>query len=81
MARMHLIITHEQADFDAIAALYAARLMDSEALAVLPRRINRNVRAFLTLYADSLHYISFGEIPKGEIDRITLVDTQTPVSL
>ncbi len=78
---MHLIITHEQADFDAIAALYAARLLDSEAFAVLPRRINRNVRAFLTLYADSLNFISQGEIPRGKIQRLTLVDTQTSISL
>jgi tRNA nucleotidyltransferase (CCA-adding enzyme) len=79
--RMHLIFTHEQADFDAVAALFAARLLDSGALAVLPRRINRNVRAYLTLYADSLSFIDFDEIPRGKIQRLTLVDTQTSVSL
>lgn len=78
---MHLIFTHEQADFDAVAALFAARLLDSQALAVMPRRINRNVRAFLTLYGDSLRFIEFDEIPTGKVDRLTLVDTQTSVSL
>jgi tRNA nucleotidyltransferase (CCA-adding enzyme) len=78
---MHLIFTHEQADFDAIAAQFAARLLDSKALAVLPRRINRNVRAFLTLYGDSLSFIEFDEIPRGKVKRLTLVDTQTSVSL
>jgi len=74
---MHLIFTHEQADFDAVAALLAARLLDSEALAVLPRRMNRNVRAFLTLYSDNLSFIEFDEIPRGKVKRLTLVDTQT----
>ncbi len=78
---MHLIFTHEQADFDAVAALFAARLLDSKALAVLPRRLNRNVRAFLTLYADSLSFIEFDEIPRGKVKRMTLVDTQTCLSL
>ena len=32
---MHLILTHEQADFDATAALLAARLLQPDALAVL----------------------------------------------
>ena len=49
---MHLVLSHEQADFDAVASLLAARLLESEALAVLPRRLNRNVKAFLDLYGD-----------------------------
>ena len=51
---MHLILTHEQADFDALAALLAARLLEGDSRAVLPRRMNRNVQAFLTLYGDEL---------------------------
>ena len=47
---MHVILTHEQADFDAVASLWAASLLEPEALPVLPRRINRNVRGYLTLY-------------------------------
>ena len=73
---MHLILTHEQADFDATAALLAARLLQPEALAVLPRRINRNVRAFLTLYGDSLPFTEADDVPRQPIERVTLVDTQ-----
>jgi len=50
---MHVILTHEQADFDAIGALLAARILNEQAYAVLPRRVNRNVRAFLNLYGCS----------------------------
>lgn len=78
---MHLVLTHEQADFDAVASLVAARVLDPQALAVLPRRVNRNVRAFLTLYGDRLHLIEFGDLPKGHVERVTLVDTQSPPSL
>lgn len=73
---MHLILTHEQADFDATAALLAARLLQPEALAVLPRRLNRNVRAFLTLYGDSLPFTEADDVPRQPIERVTLVDTQ-----
>jgi tRNA nucleotidyltransferase (CCA-adding enzyme) len=78
---MNLILTHDQADFDAVGALLAARLLDSEARAVLPRRLNRNVRAFLTLYGDRLPLTSFEELPREKIEGVTLVDTQSLPSL
>jgi tRNA nucleotidyltransferase (CCA-adding enzyme) len=78
---MNLILTHEQADFDAIASLLAARLLDPESLAVLPRRINRNVRAFLTLYGEKLPFVEFSDLTRKRVERMTLVDTQSPVSV
>jgi tRNA nucleotidyltransferase (CCA-adding enzyme) len=78
---MKVILTHEQADFDAVGALLAARLLDSQARAVLPRRLNRNVHAFLTLYGDRLPLISFEDLPREKIDQVTLVDTQSLPSL
>jgi tRNA nucleotidyltransferase (CCA-adding enzyme) len=78
---MNLILTHEQADFDAVGALLAARLLDPETRAVLPRRLNRNVRAFLTLYGDRLPLTTFDELPREKIERVTLVDTQSLPSL
>jgi tRNA nucleotidyltransferase (CCA-adding enzyme) len=73
---MHLILTHEQADFDGIAALLAARLLQPQALAVLPRRLNRNVRAFLTVYGNGLPFLDPDDHPRGPIERVTLDDTQ-----
>jgi tRNA nucleotidyltransferase (CCA-adding enzyme) len=74
---MHLILTHEQADFDALAAMLAARLLEADALAVLPHRLNRNVHAFLALYGDALPFESMDDLPRERVDRVTLVDTQT----
>ncbi|NIS78796.1 MAG: CBS domain-containing protein [Anaerolineales bacterium] len=78
---MHLILTHEQADFDAIASLLAARLLEPEALAVLPRRLNRNVRAYLMLYGEGLPFIEFRDLARKRVEQLTLVDTQSPVSV
>ena len=78
---MHLILTHEQADFDGIAALLAAKLLQPQALAVLPRRLNRNVRAFLTVYGNGLPFIDPDDQPRGPIERVTLVDTQSLPSI
>ena len=78
---MHLILTHEQADFDAIAAMLGANLMHERALAVLPRRMNRNVRAFLTLYGAELPFVEIDDLPHEPVETVTLVDTQALVTL
>ncbi|MFA9492265.1 MAG: bifunctional oligoribonuclease/PAP phosphatase NrnA, partial [Anaerolineales bacterium] len=78
---MHLISTHEQADFDAIASLVGVKFLDPQGFAILPRRINRNVRAFLTLYGSDYDLVEFGDIPKDSIERLTIVDTQTSPSI
>jgi tRNA nucleotidyltransferase (CCA-adding enzyme) len=78
---MHLVLTHEQADFDAVASALGVSLRNPPALTVLPRRLNRNVRAYLTLYGDDLPFIDLDDLPRQEIDEITLVDTQTLASL
>jgi len=78
---MQLILTHEQADFDAIASLLAANLLNPESIPVLPRRLNRNVRAYLTLYGDRLPFIEFEDLPRDPIESVTLVDTQNMPSL
>lgn len=78
---MHLISTHEQADFDAIASLVGVKFLDHQGVALLPRRMNRNVRAFLTLYGSDYDLVEFGDIPRGSIERLTIVDTQTSPSI
>jgi tRNA nucleotidyltransferase (CCA-adding enzyme) len=74
---MKIILTHEQADFDALASLLGAYLLDETALPVLPRRMNRNVRAYVTLYGAELPFVDPRDLPNQPIDSICLVDTQT----
>lgn len=78
---MHIILTHEQADFDALASLFGAFLLNENATPVLPRRMNRNVRAFLTLYGADLPFVDPRDLNGEPIDVVTLVDTQSMVSI
>ncbi|MBI4770330.1 MAG: CBS domain-containing protein, partial [Chloroflexi bacterium] len=78
---MHLILTHEQADFDAVAAQLAAWRLHPDAIPLLPHRLNRNVRACLTLYGGELPFVAPDDLPRGSVERVTLVDTQTLVTL
>jgi len=78
---MHIILTHEQADFDAVASLMGAYLLCDSAIPVLPRRLNRNVRAFLALYGVELPFVDPRDLPNEPINDVTLVDTQSMVSV
>ena len=74
---MRIILTHEQADFDALASLLGAYLLDESAIPVLPRRMNRNVRAFVTLYGAELPFVDPRDLPNEPVESICLVDSQT----
>ncbi len=73
---MKLILTHSNADFDAIAAALAASKLYPDHVPVIPDRLNRNVYSFMTLYRNGLPFINENEIRPDEVDGIILVDTQ-----
>ena len=79
--RVEVILTHENADFDAIASLLGAGKLFPTAIPVLPRRINRNGSAFLQLYGAELPFVPPDDLRREEIDRAILVDTQSLVTL
>ncbi len=78
---MEIILTHENADFDALASLLAAAKAYPPAIPVLPHRLNRNVREFLSLYGDEFPFLSPKDLPRSPITRAIVVDTQSFVSL
>jgi tRNA nucleotidyltransferase (CCA-adding enzyme) len=78
---MRVILTHEQADFDSIAALLGAHLLQENFIPVLPRKLNRNARSFLTLYGADLPFVDARDLPPEPIEAIILVDTQSLVTL
>ena len=78
---MHVILTHEQADFDALASMLGAYLISENAIPVLPRRVNRNVHAYITLYGVELPFVDASDLPNKPIEMVTLVDTQSMISL
>ena len=78
---MKIILTHEQTDFDALASLLGAYLLDETAVPILPRRINRNVRAFITIYGAELPFIDPRDLHGQAIESVCLVDTQSLTSI
>ena len=74
---LDIILTHERTDFDALASLLAASLLFPEAVAVLPRQMNRNVRDFYSLYRNRFRFVAADEAPKGRVRRVILVDTRS----
>ncbi len=78
---MHVILTHEQADFDAVASMLGAYLLDDSAFPVLPRRLNRNLKSYLLLYGSELPFIEAADLPQQPIKDVTLVDTQSMITL
>lgn len=78
---MDAILTHENTDFDALASLLGAKKIYPDALAILPTRLNRNVRDFCTLYADALVLTRPGDLPRKKLRDILVVDTQSPVTV
>jgi tRNA nucleotidyltransferase (CCA-adding enzyme) len=85
---MHLIVTHDNADFDAVASLLGAAKLYPGALPVIPRRVNRNVRDFLHLYWEEFPFVWAQDVPtakssagKARIARLTVVDSQHVPSL
>ncbi len=73
---MHIIVTHVNADFDAVASLLGAHFLYPDALPVLPPTLNRNVRDFVTLYGNNLPFVRQSDLGKKAITRLTIVDTQ-----
>jgi tRNA nucleotidyltransferase (CCA-adding enzyme) len=78
---MKVILTHEQADMDALASLLGAWLLQPDALPVLPRNINRNGRQYIKKYKDQLPFIGISDLPREDISEIILVDTQSLITL
>lgn len=78
---MELILTHEQADFDAIASTLAVSLLKESLIPVLPYRMNRNVRKFFNLYGSELPFVDVRDLPPDLVESVTLVDTQSLVTL
>lgn len=73
---MRVILTHNQADFDALASLLGAHKLYPDAVPVLPARLNRNVREFVSLYQNGLPMRHIDDIAFKAVDEVILVDTQ-----
>lgn len=73
---MDIILTHENADFDAIASLLGAYKLNNESVAILPKQLQSNVREFLTLYQAGLPFVKWEDFKDGAlVKQVTITDT------
>jgi len=78
---LKVILTHDNTDFDALAAQLAASKLYPEATPVLARRLNRELQDFLATYGDQLPFISADELPRRRIAEAIIVDAQSVPSI
>jgi tRNA nucleotidyltransferase (CCA-adding enzyme) len=70
-----VIATHGNTDFDAFAAMLAARLLYPGAVVALAGALNRNVREFARLHADELGAVDASRLDLEAIRRLIVVET------
>jgi len=76
-----VIVTHGNTDFDAFAAMLAARRLYPGAVVALSGSLNRNVRDFYRLHAESLDVAEQGRVELDAIERLIVVETSHPARL
>lgn len=74
-SRNTLITTHKNADFDALASLAAGLMLYPDAVPLMPRPINPNVKAFFSLHKDLFPWVDSVAAPPSAVDRLIVVDT------
>ena len=72
---MQIITTHKGTDFDAAASVLAAKILYPEAIAVLPKSLNPNVRAFLSIHKDLFDVHTPDKIELEAVMSLIIVDT------
>jgi tRNA nucleotidyltransferase (CCA-adding enzyme) len=78
---VEVILTHTNADFDAVAALLAAQKLYPQAIPVLPDRLRSNVAEFIMLYQNGLPFVRWRDFRPKNVSQIIMVDTQRAPSL
>lgn len=73
---MDVIVSHTNADFDALASMVAASLLYPGAVMSLPGGADRNVREFLSLHGEIFQLIPPQDVPLDRVTRLIIVETQ-----
>lgn len=72
---MHIVTTHKNTDFDALASVIAATRFYPGAIGVIPSSTNRNVEQFLSTHKSAFQLIQPKEVDFSAVTRLTIVDT------
>jgi tRNA nucleotidyltransferase (CCA-adding enzyme) len=71
---MRIVTTHKNMDFDALASMIAATILYPDAVPVLPKPINPNVKEFLALHKDMLNVQTWKEVDHSSVSQLIVVD-------
>jgi nanoRNase/pAp phosphatase (c-di-AMP/oligoRNAs hydrolase)/CBS domain-containing protein len=71
---MQIVTTHKNTDFDAFASVIAATIVYPGSIAILPKSLNPNVKAFLSIHKDLLPVSSVDDINLKDVSRLIVVD-------
>jgi len=74
---MRIITTHKNTDFDGLASLVAATLLYPEAVPVLPKIINPNIKAFLSIHKDLFDIDTIDACNLDEVESLVVVDANS----
>ncbi len=72
---MEIVTTHKGTDFDALASVIAGTILYKDAVPVIPKSVNPNVKAFLSLHKDLFKVKYPREIDLDKVTRLIVVDT------
>ena len=64
---MQIVTTHVNTDFDALASVIAATILYPGSTPILPKNLNPNVKAFLSIHKDLLGTVSAKRVDLDEI--------------
>ena len=73
---MDLIVTHNNADFDAFSSLVAAKKLYPHSRLLLPGSQERSVREFLSLVKDKIDIEKEKTCDLSNVKRLVIVDTR-----
>ncbi len=73
---MEVIISHQSADFDSLAAMVAAKKIYKDAFLVFTGAVERNVRKFISIYGELIAITPLKKIKIEEITKLIIVDTR-----
>ncbi len=72
---MQIATTHRSTDFDGLASLVAATLLYPDAVPVLPKAHNPNIKAFLSIHKDLFNLHRTEDVDMDDVERLIVVDT------
>jgi nanoRNase/pAp phosphatase (c-di-AMP/oligoRNAs hydrolase) len=71
---MQIVTTHKNTDFDALASVIAATLLYPDSRPILPKSLNPNVKAFLSIHKDLFQVGTAEDIDPEQITGLIVVD-------